>query len=1374
MNSCGLTWEQWFTMMNASKRTAEDFIQSVFAPTVTVQCTSDAEDVCRRNNLSFAELLQPFCQQVEVSVRPPNLLQGSVAAKLHLNIRDLNSPVPQLAAAKKLLNDSVSNVQPPLNEDAASLTKIKAGSYNLLVSTSTPWFYSYRDAFFRVLPPLEHDFTRHFLACIFVVSSEHGSPEEELEKMAQGHQAGQSEGSQRWFFPQCLKYYLLLHDVSQGNQTKAEASFQTLKRNYGANSCHLLQMNSVPANDPSAMSLPDVWSPFLHLDAPDKVMSNLEGPDKLRGSNSSLDVDAFQQGEEVIPSEEAPREKCGVQHPLLSSGDSSPPTLEPQLVEEKGWQRKPGSRLGSCLAQSDRARLRVFIQEFCSQALVPYVEEQMRILNDQVTNKKGIHRSFMSMKKLFAGSKTNPQGPHASVNSVVYGQDAPELQVRRLGDLAFLFQLYEFAYQAYHSAKRDFSGDSAWLHLAGAQEMAALAVFMAGVSAQRPFPVRYMDSAIDLYLNTCKVPQLATRAALLSAECLWQVNQASVAAGQLIRLTSEGSDLRSALLLEQAALCFLRATPTCPRKFAFHLVLAGHRFAKAAHRRHALHAYSQALQVYQGRGWSLAEGHMQFTIGRQSAQLKQLVRAREAFHRLLAQRSAQSPSQQLLFLREFLLVLRTQAGAERVELPVPRVSEGATRVLLGAEGSPPGELWLEEMAARAAHGGILPLTFRPQLSCLSSSTDNSARPLAVVLEPITVELELHNPLQIALQLTDMYLLWTFTASDDSGIVSNDNDLGQVCDLDGIIKTDVLSEVLLEPDQIQKVQLQVCPQQCGQLQIGGLAYCLGLSAAQREAAAPLGPLPSPVRGYQPLTVPTKGSPVLPLKGVRPDLRLQPAVVGPMPRLMVTFSELPSQLLCGEVRKATVELRNADGCPALHSLRLACAQPHLFCLCSVSDDEDEAYHEEPLRPSPPVLAQAPPLAWVQVPAVGAHMEGGQGVALPFWLRGSEKPGRHVLHLLFYYQGPQGQLSHRVLWRQISFTTLPSLTLQASVRQSVSLGVANSPDGALISLQASNACESDGLSGVDLSLLQVTCVSRVWSLVPLTSHPKLGTPVVKPQETKNLILRVTPFSSKLSQDNTTVVSQLPLTRVQLESGRSPCLEFCSWWGQELPLPGSDTLGPPGALPVPDETPALPPLEITLAVIWKAAVEQDGSVRVVRGQHHVVLREFHTVYSSLPGHKPSDLKPAIPVYPAIGLVAPTFQYVRCALVHPVHVKHDFVTNRLLVIPVSLLVYNPSFRPVTVTVEPGNRTPAAATSPTTTPDVVATDVGGFSWTTAVRRHLPIKSHATAAVALSATFSKAGTYNMAALHVSVLTDDGRLSHELLCPSLMVVQQPQTL
>lgn len=64
---------------------------------------------------------------------------------------------------------------------------------------------------------------------------------------------------------------------------------------------------------------------------------------------------------------------------------------------------------------------------------------------------------------------------------------------------------------------------------------------------------------------------------------------------QLIRMTSEESDLRSALLLEQAAYCVLRDAK--PRKYAFHMVLAGHRFSKAGQRRHALRCVRQALQV---------------------------------------------------------------------------------------------------------------------------------------------------------------------------------------------------------------------------------------------------------------------------------------------------------------------------------------------------------------------------------------------------------------------------------------------------------------------------------------------------------------------------------------------------------------------------------------------------------------------------------------------------------------------------------------------------------------------------------------------------------------------------------------------------------
>ena len=49
-----------------------------------------------------------------------------------------------------------------------------------------------------------------------------------------------------------------------------------------------------------------------------------------------------------------------------------------------------------------------------------------------------------------------------------YTAEAPEMQMRRLADLAFMFQLYELAYQIYHAAKKDFNNEHAWLHFAGA------------------------------------------------------------------------------------------------------------------------------------------------------------------------------------------------------------------------------------------------------------------------------------------------------------------------------------------------------------------------------------------------------------------------------------------------------------------------------------------------------------------------------------------------------------------------------------------------------------------------------------------------------------------------------------------------------------------------------------------------------------------------------------------------------------------------------------------------------------------------------------------------------------------------------------------
>lgn len=152
-----------------------------------------------------------------------------------------------------------------------------------------------------------------------------------------------------------------------------------------------------------------------------------------------------------------------------------------------------------------------------------------------------------------------------------------------------------------------------------------------------------------------RLPQFATRATLLGSECLKEKSLYGEAALQLIRMTSEESHLRSALLLEQASYCFLKSNMV--RKYAFHMVLAGHRYSKAAQKKHSLRSYKQAYQVFNGNGWNLACDHILYTIGKQANNLLSYEEAVDSFSKLLLGESKQSAQQQITFLKEYLTIL---------------------------------------------------------------------------------------------------------------------------------------------------------------------------------------------------------------------------------------------------------------------------------------------------------------------------------------------------------------------------------------------------------------------------------------------------------------------------------------------------------------------------------------------------------------------------------------------------------------------------------------------------------------------------------------------------------------------------------------------
>uniref|UniRef100_A0A8C7SQB1 Trafficking protein particle complex 8 n=1 Tax=Oncorhynchus mykiss TaxID=8022 RepID=A0A8C7SQB1_ONCMY len=654
-------------------QSVQEFIQDSFVPMVAVLCSEDAEKVTRKNNLNFSELLRPFCRLTsEGHMRDPSN-QVQVVKNLRISVNNVvtrpsvpSSGVPG-HAHRRLLSEVVLTCQPA---EGGVANVITAGDYDLNISATTPWFEAYRESFLQSMPASDHEFLNHYLACLLVVSSSEAVPVEKFLKLSQEQHRIQHSGeytNPKWFIPNTLKYYVLLHDMSQGDEQRADSVYEDMKQRYGAQGCYLLKVNSRTAAAGADEQIPDPWSQYLHK-------SSLQSQVQLGPRLSVPSIYLLMYRTSEVDGHDS-EEKDGVlvnsldnTHPLQLDTPSDTPgsldALRAVAVETKPPPLATGvaaaTSHGACLTLNDHDRIRLFIQEFTFRGLLPHIEKNIRQLNDQLVSRKGLSRSlFSATKKWFGGGKV-PEKSIAELKNtsgLLYPPEAPELQIRKMADLCFLVQLYDLAYSCYHTAKKDFLSDQAMLYAAGALEMAAVSAFLQ-VGAPRPYPAHYMDTAIQTYRDVSKNMVLAERCALLSAEVLKSQAKYSDAATLLIKMTSEDSDLRSALLLEQAAHCFINMRNPMVRKFAFHMILAGHRFSKAGQKRHALRCYCQAMQVYKGKGWSLAEDHINFTIGRQSFTLRQPENAVTAFRHILTNDSQQTSTQQGAFLREYLYVYK--------------------------------------------------------------------------------------------------------------------------------------------------------------------------------------------------------------------------------------------------------------------------------------------------------------------------------------------------------------------------------------------------------------------------------------------------------------------------------------------------------------------------------------------------------------------------------------------------------------------------------------------------------------------------------------------------------------------------------------------
>ncbi|XP_076583417.1 trafficking protein particle complex subunit 8 isoform X2 [Chaetodon auriga] len=1374
-------------------QSVQEFIQDSFVPMVAVLCSEDADKVTRKNNLNFAELLRPFCRLTsEGHIRDPNN-QVQVVKNLRICVNNVvTSPNTASAALSptqcRLLNEVVLSCQP---QESAVTNMITAGDYDLNFSATTPWFETYRENFLQSMPASDHEFLNHYLACLLVVSSTETVPVEQFLKLSQEQHRIQHSGeytSPKWFIPNTLKYYVLLHDMSEGDEQRADMMYEDMKQRYGSQGCYLLKINTRTFSAEDDDQIPDPWSQYLHKNN----LHNQDMLDEVAPTVNSAAVANNIRAPEVDCHYSA--EKDGASntlesHPLqldTPSSSGSLHTLSAVSTDLKKGARDPESLAGgagshgACLTLNDHDHIRQFIQEFTFRGLLPHIEKNIRQLNDQLVSRKGLSRSlFTATKKWFGGGKVPEKGisEPRSTCGPLYPPEAPELQIRKMADLCFLVQHYELAYSCYHTAKKDFLSDQAMLYAAGALEMAAVSAFLQA-GAPRPYPAHYMDTAIQTYRDVCKNMVLAERCALLSAEILKSQGKYSEAATLLIKMTSE--------------------------------------------RRHALRCYCQAMQVYKERGWSLAEDHINFTIGRQSFTLRQPENAVTAFRQILTNDSRQTAAQQGAFLREYLYVYKSVIGGNEVslpQLPLPCIHSSATRIYFGherrlAEGEKQAAthvsldqeydqgmaaMWyhLEEQLVAAANRGTIPVNFQPTQCCLNSQTDNLHHPLAVMEEPIIVEVTFRNPLKVSLALSNLSLLWRFTADGVSPskektteelVITNEENLTlEMTQKDDVVTTEVILEFHMGPEEIKMARLRLLPHRTGQLNIVGVVYNL--------AAASSGEMASSTEGQQTLDLMVvRGRQDLKIRGPRlnqtkedkmlvrhgPDQRLDPIITPPMPLMEVFFLQFPTALLCGEIRKAYVEFCNVSSV-ALCDLRVVSTHPEFFTfgsqattphtpLSPTSAENISAYktlvtHPQPGSTAFEMLVSAEdfsqPSGVMEIPINCSTLQPGESTQLPLWLRGPDLEGVHEINFLFYYESTDkgNKISHRVLRHTVFICASRSLSVQATACRS-SVPPHHSLDdkgsgGTLVFIDVENINTSE--TGVrEFHIVQVSSSSQHWRLQKCINPAKDKDCKLISRERAKLCFRATrckPYQGTSDAVEKYTFADLNLGNERIISSSTPCGDFffrgCrTSESQRVDVASSRTassIKSQSFVPTEDRASDITnivkkcnELDLNIIIIWKAYVVDDNKQLILEGQLHVALETIGKEASSVTPREEaqemmllkfkSELPP--PVTPPSAELS---QLIKTNLHYPETYTHLFVQDSLCMVPVTLTLSNCSLAQVDVIIDLRHKS--------TSPESLEVH-SSFTWVGQTQYKLQLKPQEVLCLTLRACFLQAGVYNL--------------------------------
>ncbi|KAI9015852.1 ER-golgi trafficking TRAPP I complex 85 kDa subunit-domain-containing protein [Phycomyces nitens] len=976
----------------------------------------------------------------------------------------------------------------------------------------------------------EHETFDHPVAVLIVISSANPDPMSTIMQLYNPNVPSFTI-DKPYVDPNILRFYVLLHDPQQTTLEQSQIVFDKMKKTFGLH-CHLLKLNSRPP--PSDLfedsiqhmdennAIRDIWSQLptsLNIESRLQARtSTLAGPELLSPNSSSFSTPLSpspsghrrsNSASSNTNSFTAPTHGTNLQNgPLdmtspLEDGTRMP-THDMHLI---GSAASPAMQYGRCLTVDDVQNTQLMVKELVVQSLVPFMERNVQHWNEQVASaRRGITgRVFGAGRRFFGTSSrtSSPQsiqsipatGPNTPVGTntlTIFPYAAPEAQMRKLADYAFMLRDFKFAHAIYDNVRRDYATEKAYKYHAGTQEMIGVCQLMLNQPLTNKLDVdRNFELAVQQYLGRCRSSFHATRTTIMYYELLKARRMWKEVPTALVRMTGEDSDLRSALFLEQAAHCFLRAPSPMVRKYGFHLVMAGHRYGKASQRQHAFRCYKLAAYIVEGQEWSVAKSHIQFALGRQAFHLGQLEDAVKYFTNVLAD-AKQMPQQQAAHIREFLFIYRqytTQAGIDPLKeslphLSLPVIDDNATHVTLSNTQSNTGdnqEEWstmeielLEESIAKGYIAG--------SKKALAIQQQDDQRPICAVGEPFLVHISLFNPLQVAITLSQLILGCKHRESlqhnTDASTESDNEPMIYGTQIEGTdmyafddFELEKVTEIYLEPLEKRMISLAIIPRREGSIAVKGLHYTFNDLVHTFK--------PFHKKGKRLHS--TREQMMTPVYAV--DHTLDIIVTSPMPLLDLAFHGIPETILSGELVQAVLEINN-KGNKGMTALRLKSSHPSFICIGNPEEMDKHVYDsktqtEEEIQFDNLLFDSS--VISVPLPAEGGGQSNERGVVspgkttlVPLWIRG-DRIGKHTFKFLFSYQSEEGNgaIAHRTLRYTVNLQVLPSLKINAFTRPSTT-----AVNEYILGIEIENLQVA-----ANFQLNQISATSPVWTITPLS---------------------------------------------------------------------------------------------------------------------------------------------------------------------------------------------------------------------------------------------------------------------------------------------------